>query len=433
MANLRFRAERDKDLMTPHISNTPKGAATDTKAPVQTAYWSGVFAMTLSVFALIASEFMPVSLLSPIATDLQVSEGWVGYGIAISGAFAVFTSLSISSLAGSMNRKTLLLLLSGLMCVSGLIVGLAPNYVVYMIGRALIGVVIGGFWSMSVAVAMRLVPADRVPKAMAIFNGGNALATVVAAPLGSYLGGVIGWRGASLCLVPVALIALAWQWFSLPNMQSQPRKAGSGNVFRLFKSRLVTLGMLSVGAFFMGQFALFTYLRPFLETVTRVDVTTLSLILLVIGIAGFIGTTLISTFLKMGMYRTLVVIPVLMACIALALIAFGGSVAAAFVLLGLWGLVSTAAPVGWWSWLAKSLPDDAESGGGLMVAVVQLSIALGSTTGGLLFDTVGYQSTFALSAVVLLIAAGLTWLTCLTSRSGSNDHNEIAQSGAVTQ
>ncbi|MEG0921788.1 MAG: MFS transporter, partial [Comamonas sp.] len=253
-------------------------------------------------------------------------------------------------------------------------------------------------------------------KALAIFNGGNALATVIAAPLGSYLGGVIGWRGAFLCLVPVALIALVWQWLSLPLMQIAPRKAGSSSALRLFKSRLITLGMLGAGAFFMGQFALFTYLRPFLETVTRVDVTTLSLILLVIGVAGFVGTTLIGTFLKMGMYLTLVLIPLLMTFIALALIALGSNVAAVFILLGLWGLMATAAPVGWWAWLATSLPKDAEAGGCLMVAVIQLSIALGSTTGGLIYDAAGYQSTFLLSATILLIATGLTWLTSLASR-----------------
>nr|WP_312233208.1 MFS transporter [Stutzerimonas nitrititolerans] len=367
--------------------------------------------MTLCVFALIASEFMPVSLLTPIAGALQVSEGLAGYGIAISGAFAVLTSLSISTIAGSMNRKTLLLLLTCLMGVSGLIVGLAPNYVVYMIGRALIGVVVGGFWSMSAAVAMRLVPAPSVPKALAIFNGGNALAAVVAAPLGSYLGGVIGWRGAFFCLVPVTLIALVWQWISLPSMKAAPRVAGSGNVFRLFRSRLVTLGMLAVGAFFMGQFVLFTYLRPFLETVTQVDVSTLSMILLVVGIAGFVGTTLIGSLLRLGLYRTLVIIPLLMTAIALALIAFGSNLAMVFLLLGLWGLVATAAPVGWWSWLARSMPRDAEAGGGLMVAVIQLSIALGSTIGGMLFDTSGYRTTFIASGSVLLIAAGLTFLT----------------------
>ena len=371
------------------------------------AHWSGVLAMTLCVFALIASEFMPVSLLTPMAATFRVSEGLAGYGIAISGAFAVLTSLSISALAGTMNRKTLLLALTGLMAVSGAVIAMAANYVVYMVGRALIGVVIGGFWSMSAATAMRLVPAAQVPRALAIFNGGNALATVVAAPLGSYLGSLIGWRGAFFCLVPVAAIALVWQWISLPAMNAE-RTPGSGNVFRLFQGRIVSLGMAACGAFFMGQFALFTYVRPFLETVTRLDVTVLSLILLGIGVAGFVGTVAVGTLLKQGLYRTLIAIPVLLAAIALTLIPLGAWMWPVAALLATWGLLSTAAPVGWWSWVAQTMPNDAEAGGGLMVAVIQLSIALGSTVGGLLFDGLGYQSTFVASAAVLVFAAFLT-------------------------
>ncbi|WP_271194865.1 MFS transporter [Pseudomonas turukhanskensis] len=367
--------------------------------------------MTLCVFALIASEFMPVSLLTPLANDLRVSQGMAGQGLAISGAFAVLASLSISWVAGSVNRKTLLLALTGLMALSGAIVALAPNYLIYMIGRALIGVVIGGFWSMSAATAMRLVSATQVPRALAVFNSGNALATVAAAPLGSYLGSIVGWRGAFLCLVPVALIALVWQWISLPSMATQKRGPGTGNVFNLLKNRTVALGMAAAGLFFMGQFALFTYLRPFLETVTHVNVPTLSLLLLVIGIAGFCGTTLIGAVLKRNLYGTLSIISVLMAVIALALIPAGTWVIAVAILLGLWGFIATAAPVGWWSWIAHAMPEHAEAGGGLMVAIVQLAIAVGSTVGGVLFDAQGYQSTFIASAAVLMLAALLIFLT----------------------
>ncbi|GAB3095144.1 MFS transporter [Cupriavidus yeoncheonensis] len=381
------------------------------EAEAQPAYWSGVFAMSLCVFALIASEFMPVSLLTPMAADLHVTEGTAGQGIAISGAFAVLTSLSMAWIAGNMNRKTLLLALTALMALSGAVVALASSYLMYMMGRALIGVVIGGFWSMSAATAMRLVPPAQVPRALAIFNGGNALATVIAAPLGSYLGAVIGWRGAFLCLVPVAAIALAWQWASLPAMTTHDRSPESGNVFKLFKSRSVALGMTACGAFFMGQFALFTYLRPFLETVTRADISTLSLVLLLIGVAGFIGTALIGTFLRRGLYGTLIAIPILMAVIALMLLPFGTWIIPVAALLSIWGLVATAAPVGWWSWIAQAMPKNAEAGGGLMVAVIQLSIALGSTVGGVLYDHSGYQSTFAASAGVLVSAAALTFLT----------------------
>lgn len=386
-----------------------KNNVTKSKAPA--AHWSGVFAMTLCVFALIASEFMPVSLLTQMAQTLHVTEGMAGQGIAISGAFAVVTSLFISVLAGSLNRKTLLLGLTCIMAVSGAMIATAPNYFIYMVGRALIGVVVGGFWSMSAATAMRLVPVHRIPLALAIFNSGNALATVIAAPLGSWLGSVIGWRGAFFCLIPVAIVAFGWQLFSLPSMPVIRQRREIGNIFTLFRRRVVTLGMLGVGIFFMGQFTLFTYIRPFLEMVTKVDSSTVTLALLVIGITGFIGTTLINKVLKRRFYLTLMAIPVVMAITAVALIIFDSQVAIVIALLGLWGLISTGAPVGWWAWVPRTFPQNAEAGGGLMVAMIQLSIAFGSTVGGLLFDHHGYQSTFLASAGMLIISAVLIFLT----------------------
>ncbi len=361
--------------------------------------------MSLAAFVLVASEFMPVSLLTPIAADLQITEGQAGQAIAISGAFALLTSLCISSLAGWMDRKRLLLALTLLMIVSGTVVSLAPNYLVFMVGRALIGVAIGGFWSMSAATAMRLVEARHVPRALAIVNGGNALASVLAAPLGSFLGSIIGWRWAFFCVVPVAAIAFGWKLLGLPPLKAE-QTTNLRSTLRLLGQPAIAWGMAASALFFMGQFALFTYLRPFLEVVTQVDTATLSLLLLVMGLAGFVGTTVIGSFLQEeGLYRTLTIIPMLMAVIAVALVMFGSLVAITAVLLGLWGLVATAAPVGWWTWMARSMPQDAEAGGGLMVAIIQLAIMLGATLGGVLFDWLGHQATFGASAATLLAAA----------------------------
>ncbi|EPL8294626.1 TPA: MFS transporter [Enterobacter hormaechei] len=375
------------------------------------AHWGGIFAMTLCVFVLIASEFMPVSLLTPLARDLGVTEGMAGQGIALSGALAVLTSLFLSRLAGNMNRKHLLSGMTVLMALSGIIIAFAPNALMYMAGRALIGIAIGGFWSMSAATAIRLVPQHQVSRALAIFNGGNALATVVAAPLGSYLGSTIGWRGAFLCLVPVAIVAFIWQYFSLPNMGGNQRPSPHKSVFRLLHQPAVSVGLMACGLFFMGQFALFTYVRPFLETVTHVSPSGLSLILLTIGIAGFIGTLIVALVLNAAFYLTLMAIPLLMALIAGVLMLTGDSLWIVALLLGFWGMLATAAPTGWWTWIARTLPEDAEAGGGLMVAVIQLSIALGSTAGGVVFDTFGWQSTFALSSILLLSAGVLTFTT----------------------
>ncbi|MCY1699179.1 MFS transporter [Lelliottia sp. SL45] len=384
------------------------------RSPKKTdAHWGGVFAMTLCVFVLIASEFMPVSLLTPIARELHITEGLAGQGIAISGALAVLTSLTISHIAGDLNRKYLLLGLAVLMAISGLVIAVAPSYPVYMLGRALIGVVIGGFWSLSAATAIRLVPQHQVPRALAIFNGGNALATVVAAPLGSYLGTTVGWRGAFLCIVPLAIAAFIWLWVSLPTMKSDKKQKLEGTLLRLFSDAIVLTGLLACGLFFIGQFALFTYVRPFLENVTNVGPAGFSLILLAIGAAGFVGTLAVSIFLNARLYQILIMIPLLMATVAGTLLLFGHSIWAVTVLLSLWGLLATAAPTGWWTWIARALPEDAEAGGGLMVAVIQLSIALGSTAGGLVFDSLGWQSAFGLSGLLLLGAAAMTYVTSL--------------------
>ncbi len=370
--------------------------------------------MSLGAFALIASEFMPVSLLTPIAADFRITEGQAGQAISVSGAFAVLTSLLIAKVAGRRDRKAVLLALTGLVIISGTIVAIAPSYELFMVGRAFIGVAIGGFWSMSAATAMRLVPAHLVPRALAILNGGNALATVIAAPLGSVLGGLVGWRGAFFFVVPISAIVFVWQMISLPSMKAKSQ-AASGNIFRILNRRVVSLGMIAVSLFFMGQFALFTYLRPYLESVVHLDVATLSAMQLLMGVAGFVGTSLVGGFLhEARLYRTLIAIPVLMAAVASALVLSGGGIAVTALLLAMWGLFGTAAPVGWWTWVATTLPDDAEAGGGLMVAIVQLAITLGAIVGGLLFDLSGYRTTFGVSSGILLVAA---LVAALASRS----------------
>ncbi|WP_144173142.1 MFS transporter [Pseudomonas sp. Kh13] len=375
--------------------------------------WSAVLAMSLCAFALVASEFLPVSLLTPIASDLSLTEGQAGQAISISGFFAVITSLLLATVTQGIDRKPVLLATTALMLLSGAMVAFAPDYLTLMAGRAVLGIAIGGYWSMSTAVMMRIAPEALVPKAIAVMQGGTALATAIAAPVGSYLGGMIGWRGAFFCVVPLAALALAWQAFTLPAMPSERRAGSATGALRLLRDGKVALGMAAVAFLFMGQFTLFTYLRPFLETVTHVEVPTLSLLLLIIGAAGLVGTMVVGSLVSRHLNRLLVGIPLIMAAIAFAMIAAGAWVVPVAVLLGCWGLIATCAPVGWFTWLARALPHNAEAGGGLMVAVIQLAITAGATAGGVLYDGMGYQATFVASGVFLLIA---TLLSVITSR-----------------
>ena len=164
-------------------------------APSRRQVWGAVASMAMCAAMLIASEFMPVSLLTPIASDLRASVGMAGQALSISGLFAVVTSLLIPSVTGRFNRRYVLASLAALMLVSLILIAEAGSFATLMVARALLGAAVGGFWSLATATIMQLVSEESVPKALGGLYTGNAVATAFAAPIGSYLGSIIGWRG----------------------------------------------------------------------------------------------------------------------------------------------------------------------------------------------------------------------------------------------
>jgi predicted MFS family arabinose efflux permease len=365
--------------------------------------WSAVGSMSLCVAMLIASEFMPVSLLTPIATDLGATNGMAGQAISVSGLFAVGTSLFIVTIAGRLDRRYVLMGLTALMLVSLLLIAEAPDFGVLMAARALLGIAIGGFWALATATIMRLVPEDSVPKALGVMYTGNAVATAFAAPIGSYLGGIIGWRGVFWALVPIVVVNLAWQWVSLPTMP--PRAANPvGKVLGLLKRPNVAFAMLGVMLTFAGAFSIFTYLRPFLETYTQVSVPQLSLLLLGLGGAGFVGTYGASALLGRRLYLLLRGLPLALGAVTLGLLAVGHMLWGVAAMMLAWGALNSAIPVSWSTWLTKGISDEPESGGGLIVAAIQLSIMLGAAFGGLLLDHISITATLIGGTILLALA-----------------------------
>jgi len=353
---------------------------------------------------LIASEFLPVSLLTPIAADLRATEGMAGQAISISGLFAVVTSLFIATISGRFDRRHVLIVLTGLMLASLVFIAEAQSFAMLMAARALLGITIGGFWSLATATIMRLVPEDSVPKALSILYTGNAVATAFAAPIGSYLGGIIGWRGVFWALTPIVALNLVWQCMSLPAMPAQTVNP-VGKLFGLLKRRHVAFAMIGVMLTFAGAFATFTYLRPFLESYRRVNVPQLSVLLLGLGIAGFAGTYGASVLLGRHLYRLMSGLPLALGAVTLSLLAVGHVFWAVALALIVWGTLNSAIPVAWSTWLAKGIRDEPESGGGLMVAAIQLSIMLGAAFGGLLLDHISVAATFIGGTVLLVLAS----------------------------
>lgn len=375
-----------------------------TGASPQAPLWGAVASMALGVFGLVTAEFLPASLLTPIANELGITEGAAGQAVTVTAVVGMIASLLITSAARRVDRRHLMMFFSALLIISNLMVAAAPGLTVLLIGRLLLGVALGGFWAMSTAIVIRLVPSRDVPRALSIVASGVSAAVIVSAPIGSYVGEIAGWRFVFVLTTLLDVIAFVMQFLTLPSLPA----SGKSNLKTLgvvLARPGIAMGLVAVTLVFCGHFAFFTYLRPYLENDIGANIDMVSMMLLGFGLANFVGALMAGSLITRSLRFSLAVLPLLMAVLALLIVTTEPPLPLASVLVALWGFLFGAVPVSWSTWLARTIPDEAESAGGLLVASIQFAIGMGAAIGGVIFDMSGAIAVFGTSGLVLAIAA----------------------------
>ena len=182
------------------------------------AKWAAVVSLSLGVFGLVTAEFLPVSLLTPLSTDLSISSGIAGQSITVTALVAAVAGPGVVIGTRSIDRRWTLLGLTMLLIISSTLAAFANGLFMLFASRVLLGIGLGGFWAMSAALALRLVPLDKMPRAMAIILTGVSVATVCAAPVGAWIGATLGWRAAFVVAGVLGVIALLVQLLTVPSL-----------------------------------------------------------------------------------------------------------------------------------------------------------------------------------------------------------------------
>lgn len=372
------------------------------------AAWPAVFSLTLGVFSLVTAEFLPASLLTPMAMGLHISEELAGQAVTATAMVALIAALLVAVVTRGLDRRLVMMGFSILLIASNLLVAVAPSFPLLLLARVLLGIALGGFWSMATAVAIRLVPTHLVPRALSILFSGVSVATIVAVPLGSFLSGLYGWRSVFLFATAIGFATLLCQIAFLPRLAST-HAARLETLLAVLMRPGMRLGVVCSVLVFGGHFALFTYVRPFLESVTSLGDNGIALMLLGFGLANFGGTMIAGTLLERSLRLTLTLAPLVIGAVGLGLAVLPLGLAGDTVMVALWGMAFGAVPVGWSTWMARAAPDETESGGGILVAAVQISIAAGAALGGSIFSFSGVTGVFAAGGGLLLLTAALVF------------------------
>ena len=368
--------------------------------------WLAVLSVATGAFALVTTEFLPVGLLPAIAAELGVTEGVAGMLVTVPGIVAALAAVLVTVGVGKADRRYVIWGLTATMMLSNALVALSHSFPLILVGRALLGIGVGGFWAIGPALSTRLVSPEAATRATAVVFAGVSVGTVAGVPAGAFLGELFGWRTAFAAAGVVGLLVLLTQMILLPKLP--PEKAITfrqlPELLRVSKARL---GILATVLVFLGQFSAYTYITPFLSQVTHLGATTISSLLLAYGAAGFFGNLIGGALVARSVRTSLIVTGITLGVAMGALPLLGANAWTATALVVLWGVGFGMMPISVQTWIFQAAPHAMESGGAVFVSIVQIALASGALVGGMAVDHTGVWGAMALGGTLALAMAAL--------------------------
>ena len=357
--------------------------------------WLPLIGLTFAVFVFNTSEFMPIGLLTDIATDLNISEARAGLLISVYAWVVAIMSLPLMIMVSKMELKRLLLSIIALFVVSHVASAFAEGYYTLMLSRIGVACAHAIFWSIAPPLAVRTVPDGKRALGLSTIATGSSVAMVVGLPLGRVVGLYVGWRMTFLSIAIISALIFIFIAVVFPKLQSRGKFAFKQLPDLLHNRVLVGVFIMSV-LFATAHYTGYSYIEPFLGKVAALSPDVVTLVLIVFGASGMLGSISFSKYYMANRRRFMVVMTIGPALCLLLLQVAAASLLSVVVVCIMWGAMATAFNIAFLDNTIRFAPENATSiGMSIFSGIFNLGIGSGAYVGGLVvshlsIDYIGY-------------------------------------------
>jgi predicted MFS family arabinose efflux permease len=363
-----------------------------------------LLALAMTGFICIATETLPAGLLPEIGSGLGVSASFAGQMVTVYALGSLLAAIPLTIATQSWRRRTVLLLTIVGFLVFNSVTALSSSYGMTLVARFFAGVSAGLAWSLIAGYARRMVVPKLQGRALAVAMVGTPIALSLGVPLGTWLGGLMGWRMAFGLMSAMTLMLVAWVLIKVPDYpgQSSSQRMALGDVF-------FTPGVRSVlGVVFTWMLAhniLYTYVAPFVSKAGLAS--DVDLVLLTFGVAALAGIWLTGRLVDRHLRKTVLASLATFAAVSVFFGSFSGSAWAIYVGVFIWGLTFGGAATLLQTALADSAGKGADVALSMNVVVWNSAVAGGGLLGGVLLGQWGVSSFPWVLLMLLLLSLAI--------------------------
>ena len=372
--------------------------------------WLPLMAIVICVFIVNMSEFMPIGLLTDIATDFEVSEASAGLLISFYAWAVAILSLPIMLLLRKMEFRRMLLMCIALFTFFQVLSGVSSSYGMLMVSRIGVAVAHSIFWSIATPLAVRVVPPELQKLAISAVATGTSVAMIAGLPIGRIIGLALGWRMTFIVIAVVSVLALILLVLVFPRLEN-PGTFTLKRMPDLFRNKVLVGIYVMLAIYVTGYYTGYSYIEPFLYQIAGLSDNMVTVVLTVFGLAGIVGSVLFTKFYDRTRFRFMTMALVGSAICLMLLEPSAMTVLTVTAVCALWGLFATSFNVAFQNETLRASPGDATAiSMSLYSGIFNVGIAMGSIIGGIVTDSpsMGVIDIGFVGAVFVLVAAIIT-------------------------
>ena len=349
-------------------------------------HWLALSGLTFSAFIFNTSEFVPIGLLTDIKEDFHLTEASVGMLISVYAWVVMLLSLPLMIMVSRMEMRRLMLWLIGLFGVCQVMSYLSGSYAMLMASRIGVACTHAIFWSIVAPMAVRMAPEKHKALALSMVVTGSSVAMVLGMPLGRMIGLHLGWRMTFLSIAVISALIFVFIAAVFPRLQSRG-KFSFAKIPALLHNR-VLLGLFVLALLFATtHYTGYSYIEPFLDQVAGLSPDVVTMVLIVFGASGMLGSIAFSKYYMSGRRRFMFVVTLGPALCLLLMQAAAMDIIAIFGVCIVWGAMATAFNIACQDNTIRFAPKEATSiAMSIFSGIFNLGIGCGAYLGGVVVD-----------------------------------------------